>query len=405
MTWVDLVVVGVVAVSAMLALSRGFVREILGLGAWAGAAAFAYWGTPLARPQFERWIPSPEWVGPVTAAALFIGSLLILMLVCGWIGSLVRGSALGGLDRTLGAGIRSRPGCASGGVRLHLGWHGDPDRDQWPGCALLHARLLPLTYQGMLPWVADHLPPSIGLHAAERAAGRQADHRAGFASRPAAGPSRGTIATRSDAELGKALADAPTSQPTTTTQPATTQPATTTTSRRKSAASSVSGTCPAPPPSPRSACTPCSTAARKPPGSSFLTTGARFHQHKGMGLVGDNYKRRPRHRRPARHQRHRPQPLRHHRRHLSCATSSALYADFEFGGFAVAHNGNLTNAHILRRTLVRRGNTCSSPPPDSEVFVHLIAISLYSTVVDRLIDALKSRWSAPTPWSRCRTRP
>ena len=65
-----------------------------------------------------------------------------------------------------------------------------------------------------------------------------------------------------------------------------------------------------------------------------------------------------------------------------------LYADFEFGGFAVAHNGNLTNSHVLRRTLVRRGCLFQSTT-DSEVFVHLIAISLYSTVVDRLIDALK----------------
>ena len=65
-----------------------------------------------------------------------------------------------------------------------------------------------------------------------------------------------------------------------------------------------------------------------------------------------------------------------------------LYADFEFGGFAVAHNGNLTNAHVLRRALVRRGCLFQSTT-DCEVFVHLIAISLYSTVVDRLIDALK----------------
>jgi amidophosphoribosyltransferase len=65
-----------------------------------------------------------------------------------------------------------------------------------------------------------------------------------------------------------------------------------------------------------------------------------------------------------------------------------LYADFEFGGLAVAHNGNLTNATALRRALVRRGCLFQSTT-DSEVFIHLIAISLYSTVADRLIDALK----------------
>lgn len=37
-----------------------------------------------------------------------------------------------------------------------------------------------------------------------------------------------------------------------------------------------------------------------------------------------------------------------------------LYADFEFGGFALAHNGNLTNAATLRRQLVRRGSLFQS---------------------------------------------
>ncbi len=54
----------------------------------------------------------------------------------------------------------------------------------------------------------------------------------------------------------------------------------------------------------------------------------------------------------------------------------------------MAHNGNLTNAHVLRRSLVRRGCLFQSTT-DSEVFIQLIAISLYSTVADRLIDALK----------------
>ncbi|MCS6932683.1 MAG: amidophosphoribosyltransferase [Acetobacteraceae bacterium] len=65
-----------------------------------------------------------------------------------------------------------------------------------------------------------------------------------------------------------------------------------------------------------------------------------------------------------------------------------LYADFAFGGFAVAHNGNLTNAMTLKRELVQRGCLFQSST-DSEVFVHLIAISRCSTVLDRLIDALK----------------
>jgi amidophosphoribosyltransferase len=115
--------------------------------------------------------------------------------------------------------------------------------------------------------------------------------------------------------------------------------------------------------------------------------GQRFHSHRGLGLVGDNFG-------DARVIASLPGD--HAVGHNRYATSGdtilrnvqPLYADFEFGGFAVAHNGNLTNALALRRALVRRGCLFQSTT-DSEVFVHLIAISLYSTVVDRLIDALK----------------
>jgi amidophosphoribosyltransferase len=115
--------------------------------------------------------------------------------------------------------------------------------------------------------------------------------------------------------------------------------------------------------------------------------GARFHSHKGMGLVGDTFG-------DAKVIASLPgvNAVGHNRYATTGDTVlrnvQPLYADFEFGGFAVAHNGNLTNAHVLKRALVRRGCLFQSTT-DSEVFVHLIAISLYSTVVDRLIDALK----------------
>ncbi len=115
--------------------------------------------------------------------------------------------------------------------------------------------------------------------------------------------------------------------------------------------------------------------------------GRRFHQQRGLGLVGDNFG-------DARVIASLPgaSAIGHNRYATTGETIlrnvQPLYADFEFGGLAVGHNGNLTNAVALRKTLVRRGCLFQSTT-DSEVFVHLIAISLYSTVVDRLIDALK----------------
>ena len=115
--------------------------------------------------------------------------------------------------------------------------------------------------------------------------------------------------------------------------------------------------------------------------------GQRFHQHRGLGLVADNFG-------DARVIASLPGAAAvGHNRYATTGDTilrnvQPLYADFEFGGFAVSHNGNLTNAMALKRALVRRGCLFQSTT-DSEVFVHLIAISLYSTVVDRLIDALK----------------
>jgi amidophosphoribosyltransferase len=115
--------------------------------------------------------------------------------------------------------------------------------------------------------------------------------------------------------------------------------------------------------------------------------GVRFHAHKGLGLVGDNYS-------DAKVMAALPgtSAVGHNRYATTGATLlrnvQPLFAEFEFGGFAVGHNGNLTNAQSLRRALTRRGCLFQSTT-DSEVFVHLIAISLYATVLDRLIDALK----------------
>lgn len=115
--------------------------------------------------------------------------------------------------------------------------------------------------------------------------------------------------------------------------------------------------------------------------------GHKFSSHRGLGLVGDVF--------------HDPRVMAAlpgscavgHNRYSTTGDTllrnvQPLFAEFEFGGLAVAHNGNLTNAHAIRRALIRRGCLFQSTT-DTEVFIHLIAISLYATVEDRLIDALK----------------
>lgn len=112
-----------------------------------------------------------------------------------------------------------------------------------------------------------------------------------------------------------------------------------------------------------------------------------FHHHRALGLVGDNFGSQqvigwlPG-----------ALAIGHNRYSTTGSTIlrnvQPLFAEFEFGGLAIAHNGNLTNAYGVRKSLVKRGCIFQSTM-DTEVIIHLIATSLYSTVVDRMIDALK----------------
>jgi amidophosphoribosyltransferase len=65
-----------------------------------------------------------------------------------------------------------------------------------------------------------------------------------------------------------------------------------------------------------------------------------------------------------------------------------LFADLASGGFAVAHNGNISNAMTVKKDLVRRGAIFQSTS-DTEVIIHLLATSTYRTLLDKFIDALK----------------
>jgi len=115
--------------------------------------------------------------------------------------------------------------------------------------------------------------------------------------------------------------------------------------------------------------------------------GALFHSHKAAGLIGDNFSRKsvieglPGHAAIG------------HTRYATTGASmlrnvQPLFADFAFGGLAVAHNGNLTNAMVLRERLVQEGSLFQSTS-DTEVIIHLIARSRRQSIVQRVVDALQ----------------
>ncbi len=66
-----------------------------------------------------------------------------------------------------------------------------------------------------------------------------------------------------------------------------------------------------------------------------------------------------------------------------------LFAEFAMGGCAIAHNGNITNALVLKRELIERGSIFQSSS-DTECIIHLMARSMHRNIPERIKDALRS---------------
>jgi amidophosphoribosyltransferase len=116
--------------------------------------------------------------------------------------------------------------------------------------------------------------------------------------------------------------------------------------------------------------------------------GKRFHSERRMGLVGDAFSRREViDRLPG------MSAVGHVRYSTTGETIlrnvQPLFAELDPFGFAIGHNGNLTNGLTLRRQLVREGAIMQSTS-DTEVILHLVARSNKPRFVDRFIDGLRA---------------
>src|SRR5260221_579427 len=115
--------------------------------------------------------------------------------------------------------------------------------------------------------------------------------------------------------------------------------------------------------------------------------GKHFHAHRDLGLVADSFSS------ETVMSRLRGHAAIGHNRYATTGDTilrnvQPLFADLAFGGFAIAHNGNLTNAYALRQELVQRGSLFQSTT-DTEVITHLMATAPRGGAVERLIGALQ----------------
>jgi membrane protein required for colicin V production len=105
MTWLDYALVGVFAVSLVLGIWRGLVREVLAILGWVIAFLAANLLAGPLGPAMPQAIPCAELRVAAAYVAVFVLSLIVTSLVALLVSKLVRAIGLGGLDRLLGAGF------------------------------------------------------------------------------------------------------------------------------------------------------------------------------------------------------------------------------------------------------------------------------------------------------------
>jgi membrane protein required for colicin V production len=101
-TILDLVLLAVMLISGLLALVRGFMREILSIAAWGAAALVTLYSYSKLLPTAKTYFNSDTIASIAVVAGVFIGTLIIVSVITVRISDMILDSRIGALDRTLG---------------------------------------------------------------------------------------------------------------------------------------------------------------------------------------------------------------------------------------------------------------------------------------------------------------
>ena len=102
LTLLDIIVISVMLLSGLLAMVRGFLREVFSILSWAVAAVVTFYFYKAALPFVKQYIAQDQVAMGATIAALFLGTLLIASIITARLSDAVLDSRIGALDRTLG---------------------------------------------------------------------------------------------------------------------------------------------------------------------------------------------------------------------------------------------------------------------------------------------------------------
>ncbi|HMG49245.1 MAG TPA: CvpA family protein [Inquilinus sp.] len=142
----DIAILIILAISAFLALARGFVAEVLSIAGWVGAALVTLWTYGDAKPYLRQYIQMQLLADILTGVGIFIVALVVFSTISHMLAKVVKGSALSAVDRSLGFLF----GLLRGAVLVCLGYllltwvFPETKRPPW----LENARMLPWVQAG-----------------------------------------------------------------------------------------------------------------------------------------------------------------------------------------------------------------------------------------------------------------
>jgi len=155
-SWVDLIIIAVVVISALISLVRGFVKESISLASWvlAGFIALRYF-TPLSE-LLEPYIESPTIRTGSGFAILFVSSLIIGAIINYMASQLVTKTGLSGTDKSLGVVFGAARGILIVIILVLLaGLTPMPSESWWKESTMIEY------FASMASWIKDILPDDI----------------------------------------------------------------------------------------------------------------------------------------------------------------------------------------------------------------------------------------------------